>query len=652
MQKREASHMGKMRVTQHSGRTHRNGKTYSTKHNDRNFDTPALNIDPEKTALNVVWTWCGKFSEEITIDEAEQKYYEENYSDQLKATNEKYIKSRHKERIVSMEKWRKQRIHSPEETIMQIGKLGNSPAVDLFYKCWLQYLDELEKWNMETGNHMHILNWALHQDELGAAHVHSRRIWDYDNPETNTKEIGQEKALESAGVQLPFPDKEISRTNNRKITFDKMSRTIWQNIAMENGLEIETIPLPKNETGKSLDQYINDQEEKRRLEEEKLKAMKQAEIEREEAFLLQEALSLAKNERKEEALEEEEKRLQQLKESIEKETSELEKRKKEATEKEAAIEIKETDLNIKIKTEEENILSSWEIVHSAESEIYKKREDLNHEIEVKTDAFISWKEDQLQEIEIKSRKEKQIISDSFKTLKIEQLEHIKNKNILESQKREFQKDKTIFEEEKNSFFQDKEKTYTEINKWKEAQITEINNQAAAEQKKLDERAEEIQKNIDSFQPKLKKIDEWETAVDIYHGEEEKPETYIYNQFIKRQENTIDQNTLFQNVKKCVSGFIAKLKKGYDNTINELKKRLNGYDYTDKMGNSLHSFGAGEIEYMFIQEATPQKLRQIADDMESEGVENYIELHKRKPKILERHFEYARERTQEREITRS
>ena len=258
-----------MRVTQHSGRKHRTGKTYSTKHNDRNFSKNADNIDRERTSDNIVWTWCDKFetledgSPLHSIDEAELVFYQERYGNQLTATNEKYIKARHKERVKSMDEWRKQVKHAPEEVIIQIGKMNDHPDLDLFTKCFQEYLKELEKWNNAHGNVMHILDWALHQDEIGAPHIHLRRVWDYHNSKTKMFELGQEKALEVAGVTLPHPDKAPGRFNNRKMTFDAEMRIVWQNICKKHGLEIETIPLPKNEVGMSLDQKIRQNEEER-----------------------------------------------------------------------------------------------------------------------------------------------------------------------------------------------------------------------------------------------------------------------------------------------------------------------------------------------------------------------------------------------------
>ena len=253
-----------MRVTQHSGRMHRNGSAYSTKHNDRNFETEASNIDREKTAENITWTWCGKEYPEYSFDEAELLFYKTFYQKQLDATNKIYIQERHKDRVKKMDAWRKQRKHAPEEIIIQIGKVGDHPDLEKFKLCFAEYMACLNKWNSKHGNHMHILNWSLHQDEKGAPHVHIRRVWDYINPKTNRLEIGQEKALEAAGVQLPYPDQPAGRNNNRKMTFDAMMREQWQKIAIKNKLEIETEPLPKEEVGKPLDQVIAENEEKKK----------------------------------------------------------------------------------------------------------------------------------------------------------------------------------------------------------------------------------------------------------------------------------------------------------------------------------------------------------------------------------------------------
>ena len=104
-------------------------------------------------------------------------------------------------------------------------------------------------------------------------------------------------------------------------------------------------------------------------------------------------------------------------------------------------------------------------------------------------------------------------------------------------------------------------------------------------------------------------------------------------------------------KTKIKGFLAKIKHMYDKKIKNYEKQLNGFDFTDEKGNPMHNFGSAEIQTMFISEASSKTFRQIADDMDAEGVNNYAELHKRKPKYLEKYFNYARERTRENEIHR-
>ncbi len=266
------------RATQHSGRSHRTNpqgekKAYSDFHLDRNFTTQADNIDKTRTPQNVVWNWYDKFETKEdgsplhSFSDVELVFYQERYQKQLEVTNEKYKASRHKERVKTMEQWKKQVKHAPEEVINQRGDIDDHPDVETLKTCWLEYFQELQNWSAEHSNVLHILDWALHQDELGAPHVHHRRVWDYYNPETQQFEIGQEKALKYAGVPLPHPEQAPGRFNNRKMTFDAEMRKRWIEIIQKHGIEIETEPLPKNKVGMSLDQKIRQKEEERRQKE-------------------------------------------------------------------------------------------------------------------------------------------------------------------------------------------------------------------------------------------------------------------------------------------------------------------------------------------------------------------------------------------------
>ena len=252
---------GKMRAVMHSGRVNKKTKkAYSAKHNDRNFKSEADHIVKDKSGNNVIWNIYG---DGYTFEQAELKFYKENFSQQLNHTNECYRKSRHKERIKTMEKWMSSRQHCPEDTIQQIGAINNHPDVEKSLECFYEYLDWLNKWNDEHGKPFTILDWALHQDEQGAPHFHVRKVWTYIDPETGFLTTGQTKALELAGVQRPYPNQKAGQKNNPKITFDKMCREKWISIARKHGLDIEDTPKPKDQVGLTLEEFQKREDEKR-----------------------------------------------------------------------------------------------------------------------------------------------------------------------------------------------------------------------------------------------------------------------------------------------------------------------------------------------------------------------------------------------------
>ena len=95
----------------------------------------------------------------------------------------------------------------------------------------------IEEFKARFGDHVHVLDWALHLDE-STPHIHERHVFDCEN---KYGEIApqQEKALEALGFDLPDPGKPLSRRNNRKITFDAACRKMLFDIAKRHGLELE-----------------------------------------------------------------------------------------------------------------------------------------------------------------------------------------------------------------------------------------------------------------------------------------------------------------------------------------------------------------------------------------------------------------------------
>lgn len=81
--------MSSKRLTNHNGRKGKDG-VYNPKHNDRNYNIEhSRNIDPSKTANNKTWHCYPE--ENLTFEEAEKKFYEENFSSYLTQKNDRYI---------------------------------------------------------------------------------------------------------------------------------------------------------------------------------------------------------------------------------------------------------------------------------------------------------------------------------------------------------------------------------------------------------------------------------------------------------------------------------------------------------------------------------------------------------------------------------
>lgn len=240
-----------MRVTQRSGRIG------SAKHNDRSFlddkNVIAEHIDQSKSDNNIFI--INKKNENDTFEDMERKFYSSRYGEAQKLRNERYVKEGHADRCKSTDDLYHGRLTRPEELILQVGNINETITPEELKKLTTEYLKEFKSWNDTHGNHGHILNVAMHFDE-STPHVHIRRVWDYEK--NGVVELGQNKALELAGVPLPDPNKPNGRYNNRKMTLDAQFRGIWQDICIKNGYDIETEPRPSKKHKNKAD-YISQQ---------------------------------------------------------------------------------------------------------------------------------------------------------------------------------------------------------------------------------------------------------------------------------------------------------------------------------------------------------------------------------------------------------
>ena len=250
-----------MRITTNHGR-HTKGRAYSPRHNDRQFSLQsAPHIDPAHTVDNWEWQWLENYGKRCNFEDAEREFYARYISDHLRAVNSRYEAQRHAERMRSMDEYRKAPQSCPEETIICIGNREHHPDPGELLAAYL----ELQHWQQRTFPQLHVLDYAMHLDEQGAPHIHERHVWTYTDADGHLA-IGQARALEQMGIQRPHPEQPKSRYNNAKVTYTQAVREKFVAICRQRGLEIETTPRERSQSGLTQLEYQSRQEEKHLLE--------------------------------------------------------------------------------------------------------------------------------------------------------------------------------------------------------------------------------------------------------------------------------------------------------------------------------------------------------------------------------------------------
>ena len=233
-----------LKLTRHNGRAGTHG-TYNPKHNDRSFNLAnSEHIDPERAKGNIYGDCVHGFRSALapqdpddlaaTFSEVERQFYESRYSNFVESQNERNAKNRHTERNRSIPDLLSSRKTCPEETIYQLGTKDDHASGEVLLAVVTEFIEEFKA---RFGDHVHVLDWALHLDE-STPHIHERHVFDCENKYGEVAPQ-QEKALEALGFELPDPGKPLSRRNNRKITFDAACRTMLFEIAKRHGLELE-----------------------------------------------------------------------------------------------------------------------------------------------------------------------------------------------------------------------------------------------------------------------------------------------------------------------------------------------------------------------------------------------------------------------------
>lgn len=245
-----------MRITTNNGR-HTKSRVYSPKHNDRQFNLgKSTHIDPARTSNNWEWTWLENDGVLCSFEDAEREFYARYISDHLRAVNTRYQAQRHAERVRSLDEYRRAPQSCPEETIICIGNRNNHPDPGELLAAYL----ELQHWQEKTFPQLHVLDYAVHLDEQGAPHVHERHVWTYTDADGHLA-VGQARALEQMGIERPHPEQPRNRYNNAKVTYTAMVRAQFVEICRQRGLEIETQPRARSQSGLTLLEYQSRQEE-------------------------------------------------------------------------------------------------------------------------------------------------------------------------------------------------------------------------------------------------------------------------------------------------------------------------------------------------------------------------------------------------------
>jgi kynurenine formamidase len=232
----------------------------TAKHNEQSFDLElAPHIHPEESHLNEYYTFYGGIYRDETrdvfetsvslkaialgvdpdpLDECEKalearnfeanrrRYFNTEYGEALALQNKKYEKSGHKKRDAkTMDDWIKSPQYAPTEEIIGIGNVLLKDEIDKSKAkaAMREYVDKINKWSKEHGNHVVILDYAFHLNEDGAPHAHITTTYEYTDDD-GIKHAGKGKALKATGIEPP-----------RTLTLEETLKTANLDIALRDG---------------------------------------------------------------------------------------------------------------------------------------------------------------------------------------------------------------------------------------------------------------------------------------------------------------------------------------------------------------------------------------------------------------------------------
>ena len=171
-----------MRATSHSARSS-SQHIFTPGHNDRTATDKMPNVFNELSDGNKYMSW----NNAKNFEESEKQFYELYFSTALNLQNERHKKSRHYDRIRTIDDIRKDKRTCPDERIISVGNSDEHIDAQTLTKIFEEHI----RWHMKQYPQVQILNMALHVDEkdpvsgtITAPHIHIRTIA-YSRDENN-----------------------------------------------------------------------------------------------------------------------------------------------------------------------------------------------------------------------------------------------------------------------------------------------------------------------------------------------------------------------------------------------------------------------------------------------------------------------------------
>lgn len=223
-------------------------------HADRTFDAEkAKNIKSIKDDKAYVF-YAGEFRAvklgKGKLAEWEKKHYKKMFSPYIENQKGKYLQRRQKKRAenCTIDNYFNDNATCPTRVIYQVGKDGLYQDYGKFQemvKAHMKYV--CEHYQTEDARIMP-LDLAYHGYEGAERSLHAHGAYSFEVKDKDGNWVqNTELCLEKLGVDLPYPDKEKGRYNNRKMTLTKMMQEKWYDIIEEidKSITINRTPAPK-----------------------------------------------------------------------------------------------------------------------------------------------------------------------------------------------------------------------------------------------------------------------------------------------------------------------------------------------------------------------------------------------------------------------